>query len=91
MYTATITRNFRDIQSTPKVLFINIVDDNGKLFRDHCWVIISKKLKNFIPSNNKIKNIVSFNAQIKEYQIIRPKKKTFQSVKKIKLINQIRD
>lgn len=90
MYTATITRNFMDMQRTPKVLFINIIDENGELFRDHCWVSISKKIKDFIPSHNKLKNIITFEARIKEYQTIGPKKKTLCSIKEIKLIDQIR-
>lgn len=38
MFTAIITRNFRDVNtSSPKVLLLKVQSDS-ELFRDHCWV-----------------------------------------------------
>jgi len=45
-YTARLCGNKRDTKlSTPKALLIEIVDADGELFRDHCWVKISKLLE----------------------------------------------
>lgn len=87
MYTAIITRNFRDVNTTMiKVLLLNIRDENGNLFRDHCWVLISKKINKFIPLNNKYTNKIKFSAKIKEYKTISCKK-TLCAIKKIEYIN----
>ena len=89
MYTATITRNFRDVRTTtPKVLLLNIIDENGQLFRDHCWVTINELLEKFIPLKNHIKKTIMFDAKIKDYQTIGPKKQTLTSFKDICLIRK---
>ena len=89
MYTATITRNLRDVRTTtPKVLLLDIIDENGQLFRDHCWVTINELLKRFIPLKIHIKKTIKFNAKIKSYQTIGPKKQTLTSFKNICLIKK---
>lgn len=89
MYTATIIRNFRDLRTTtPKVLLLNIVDENGQLFRDHCWVTITELLEKFIPLKNHIKKKIMFDAKIKNYQTIGPEKQTLTSFKDICLLKQ---
>lgn len=87
MYTATITRNFRDVRTTtPKVLFLNITNENGELFRDHCWVTITDMLEKFIPLKNKVKKTITFNAKVKDYQTIGPIKQTLISFNNISLV-----
>lgn len=89
MYTAYITRNFRDVRTTtPKVLLLNIIDENGQLFREHCWVTINELLKKFIPSKNIIKKTIMFDAKIKDYQTRGPQKQTLTSFKDICLIRR---
>lgn len=84
MYTATITRNFRDVRTTtPKVLLLNIRNEDGQLFRDHCWVTVTEILEKFIPLKNHIKKTIVFTAKIKEYQTIGPKKQTLISFKDV--------
>lgn len=91
MYTATITRNFRDVRTTtPKVLLLNIIDENGQLFRDHCWVTITDLLEKFIPLKNHIKKKIMFDAKIKNYQTTGSKNQTLISFKNICLIKQIK-
>ncbi|MBU1658892.1 hypothetical protein KKG72_07570 [bacterium] len=94
MYQATITRNFRDAYTTtPKVLLLNVIDENGRLFRDHCWVVISDALERFIPQDNHVKNVITFHGRVKEYHSFDSMstiKKTFSSLKKIDLLRQIK-
>lgn len=91
MYTATITRNFRDVKTTiPKVLLLNIIDENGQIFRDHCWVTITDILKKFIPLKNHIKKTIIFNAKIKDYQTIDSKKQTLTSFENVYLLKHIK-
>lgn len=70
-YTAKLTTNLRDIHTTvPKRLFVNVTDEDGVLFRDHCWVLDTKDIQNVAPTaktkNKPIK--VMFTADIKEYK-----------------------
>ena len=75
-------------RKTPKVLLLNIIDENGQLFREHCWVTINELLEKFIPSKNTIKKIIMFDAKIKNYQTIGPEKQTLTSFKDICLLKQ---
>lgn len=87
MYIATVTRNFKDVRTTtPKVLLLNIKDDQGQLFRDHCWVVINDVLEKYIPSRDHIKKIIEFQAKIKEYQTIGPLKRTLTSFSNVQLL-----
>lgn len=64
MFTAIITRNFRDVNtSSPKVLLLKVQSDS-ELFRDHCWVTISDALREFVPRKNHIKTKICFDAKV---------------------------
>jgi len=90
MYTATITRNFRDIHTmTPKVLLLNITTAEG-IFRDHCWVPITNNIQKFIPRKNTQKLLISFIAKIRTYQTYGPAKQTLQAIKDIQIIKRIK-
>lgn len=83
MFTAIITRNFRDVNtSSPKVLLLKVQSDS-ELFRDHCWVTISNALREFVPRKNHIKTKICFDAKVKEYQTLGPVKQTLISLKNI--------
>lgn len=91
MYTAIITRNFRDVRTTtPKVLLLNIIDEDGQTFRDHCWVTITDILEKFIPLKNHIKNIITFDAKITDYRTINHTKQTLSSFENIYLLKHIK-
>ena len=84
---ATITRNFRDVNTlSPKVLLTNVIFDNGETFRDHCWVPMTDKIKQFIPRTNKQKNTLQFKAKIKDYQTIGPAKQTLSKIREIVIL-----
>jgi hypothetical protein len=85
MYTATITRNFRDINTlSPKVLMLNI-REAGKPFRDHAWVNITPELEKFIPYKNTQKLRLAFEAKPKTYKTYGPEKITLQSIRNIEI------
>lgn len=66
-YTATVSRNFRDVGSiSPKLLLRNITDSNGNLFRDHCWVELDY-LAHVVPNSNRYSAKISFEATTKPY------------------------
>lgn len=84
---ATITRNFRDVNTiSPKVLLTNVVNDDGSEFRDHCWVDISNEIEGFIPKTNRYKVTVEFTASVKSYQTRGPKKDTLCKMVNIKKV-----
>ena len=85
MYTATITRNFRDVNTvSPKVLLLNI-REAGKPFRDHCWVNITPELEKFIPYKNTQKLRLAFEAKSKTYKTYGPEKVTLTKFKHIEI------
>jgi hypothetical protein len=77
-----------NIITNGKLLNTNIIDENGQLFREHCWVTINELLEKFIPSKNTIKKIIMFDAKIKDYQTRGPQKQTLTSFKDICLIRK---
>jgi hypothetical protein len=88
MFTAIITRNFRDVNtSSPKVLLLQVQNDSA-IFRDHCWVTISDTIKDFVPKKNHIKTKICFDAKVKEYQTYGPVKQTLISIKNIRRLNK---
>lgn len=66
-YTARIGRQFRDIHGiSPKVCLVDIVDEEGNQFRDHCWVPKCRRMETVIPKGNKYVEI-TFTAKVREY------------------------
>ena len=61
--TAIIHRNFRDIDSQPKVL---LTDIDG-IDRDHMWIEITNDIMKFIPRSNRRTNKVQFDCKLREY------------------------
>ena len=66
-YTAIIGRNFRDMSGSPKVLLREVLDTDGNVFRNHCWVDLTADIKKILPKNNRHKTI-QFTAKVKEYK-----------------------
>jgi len=82
---AIITRNFRDVDTTsPKVLLTNILNDDGSLFRDHCWVEITREVEGLIPRSNKGR-LIRFSAKFKQYKnyLTGEKKQTLKKIRTI--------
>jgi hypothetical protein len=92
MYTATITRNFRDVHTiSPKVLLLNVELD-GQLFRDHCWVTITPEIEPFIPYKNTQKLKISFNAKQKQYKTraSKPEQSTLDKISDISILRRFK-
>jgi hypothetical protein len=50
LFTCVLTANKCNTNGvSPMVLLLNVVDTNGTLYRDHCWVNITPKLASIIP------------------------------------------
>lgn len=63
MYTAIVTRKFRDTNTTtPKVILDNLV---SPLNREHCHVLMDE-IEKFIPAHGHV-CIIKFTADIKKY------------------------
>ena len=66
-YTAKLTGNKRDINTTsPKALLISINPDSD-LTRDHCWVTITPELGLIQPKGHQKPIVIQFNAELKKY------------------------
>jgi len=88
-YTARLCGNKRDTKlSTPKALLIEIVDADGELFRDHCWVKISKLLERYQPKAHKRPIKIKFKAEVKEYVRHDGPSKTLSHIDDIKVIQR---
>ena len=92
MFKATITRNYRDVDTcSPKILLLNVTED-GKEFRDHCWVILIDELDKFVPYKNKQKLRIQFNAKAKKYvdheNVGASRKSTLHKIHDIKIIKK---
>lgn len=49
LFTCTITSNKRNTTGvSPMILLLNVVDSNGKLYRDHCWVNLTPNLESLL-------------------------------------------
>ena len=66
-YTAKLTGNKRETHLAGKVLLIDIIDESGKLFRDHNWVKISNRLFKYMPKGHHHPVDIQFTATAKEY------------------------
>jgi hypothetical protein len=62
------------------VLLLNIVDSNGTLYRDHCWVNITPKLASLIPPSG-VKLEIEIIASPVEYLSSEGKKSGLKGVK----------
>lgn len=61
LFTCTFTCNKRNTNGlSPMVLLLNVVDSNGILYRDHCWVNLTPKLESlFSPCRNKLDIVIT--------------------------------
>jgi hypothetical protein len=68
-FTAYITSCRRDISiNSPKVLLLDIKDEDGVIFRDHCWVSECKLLRDIRPQNGRNRKVlIEFEATITTY------------------------
>lgn len=88
LYTAKLSRNFRDVHTlSPKVLLRSVIDDSSAEFRDHCWVNKCAKLSRVIPRANKTSILIQFEADIKEYGIYETKA-TLTNIRNIKVLGR---
>lgn len=87
-YTALISRNFRDMAGTFKVLLRDIKEINGEEFRCHCFVEMTEEVKRVIPKINKCTYLIKFTAKHKEYKNILTGevKLTLHEIKDIKIL-----
>ena len=93
MYTATIICTTRDVLTiSPKVLLLDIKDEQGNLFRDHCWGSITDTIKPFIPHHNQVKLRISFTADTKAYKTYenKPEQQTLVSIDNISILKVIK-
>lgn len=90
-YTASISRNFRDVATgAPKVLLRGI-QDNDEDFRDHGWVPLNKELNNFFNTylQGNGKRIITFYAEEASYLGRNGDHKcTLKNVQRIKLLGK---
>jgi len=55
MYKALLRRQYRDVNTTvPKVLLANVVDHQGQVFRDHCWVKETPEIARLLRKYNSV-------------------------------------
>lgn len=81
--TATIIRNRRDVATLdPKILLLDITNEDGTIFRNHCWVS-EAELKDFVPRRNTDRVIISFEADVKTYY---SGKETLHNIKNTKIL-----
>ena len=68
-YTAKLCSNTRDNNiSSVKALLIDIFDESSTVFRDHCWVQLTKELTKYQPKQGRNKPItITFTAKVKDY------------------------
>lgn len=90
-YTASISRNFRDVATgTPKVLLRGI-QDNDEDFRDHGWIPLNKELDKFfnVHLRGNGKRVISFYAEEAFYSDRNGDSKvTLKNVQRIKLLGR---
>jgi hypothetical protein len=86
VFTAYVTRNFREVLYDKKVLLYKVEHENGKLFRDHMWIKVSKRIEKFIPETNDSKTKIKFTGVIVNYI---SSEGTKQKVDKIRSIEEI--
>ena len=83
-----LTRNYRDIHTiSPKILLLDIRNDDGTEFRDHCWINASE-VELFIPKTNRYKSTIYFTAASKTYQTRGPEKITLVGFKDITVVKK---
>ena len=91
-YTASISRNFRDVATAaPKVLLRGIQDDEDEDFRDHGWVPLNKELDKFfnVHLRGNGKRVISFYAEEVSYSGRNGDSKvTLKSIQRIKLLGR---
>lgn len=67
-YTAKLTCIKRDIYTNSvKVMLKDIYDEDGTLFRDHCFVSLSKKLEKLLPKTTRHTKDIKFTAKVYKY------------------------
>ena len=82
--TATLHHNTRDVHTlSPKVLLTDIMNDDGTLFRDHCWIPLTSTIKAYMPATNRKKTRLRFTASAKAYKTYGPEKNTLHKIKNI--------
>ena len=90
MYTATISRNFREIHTSPKVLLRNIVNEDGVEFRDHLWIPITKIIKEILPKTGDNRSYrVEFSAKECTYQTDGPVKKRLKQIRNAEILHRL--
>lgn len=84
-YTATISRNFRDINHiVPKVLLRDIRTSDGTLFRDHAWVDLVQIFHSVLPeAGDNSSYRIAFTAREKQYCTIGPIKSTLTRIRNV--------
>lgn len=83
-FTAVLTSNRRDIKlSTPKVLLLNVYSE-GKLYRDHLWIDIVKRIDPFIPATGKV--LIEFTAKKIIYESSEGKKRGLEKLRHIRAV-----
>lgn len=82
--TATLHHNTRDTKTlSPKVLLTDILNDDGTVFRNHCWIPITTAIEAHIPKTNLKKVHLSFTANVKPYRTYGPEKYTLHKIRNI--------
>lgn len=68
-YTAKLTCTKRDVHTNSiKVMLKDIYDEEGTLFRDHCFVSLSKKLEKLLPKTTRHTRHIKFTAKVYDYR-----------------------
>lgn len=89
LYTATISRNFRDTTFQPKVLLRNVTDEQGNLVRDHMWVNLNNQLTAVLPQSNRTHYVITFHAKPKFYQTLGDPKLTLERVNNCSILCKV--